>query len=234
MYPNSALARTSHVLESLPIYNDDVITSEQIELNRFYDASELGAAISGINYTGGGTRTGRAIQYATDTMFNTSNGARNDGRSKVGIVLTDGRSHDDVIGPSDEARNASINLIAIGIGDGIDVIELLAIAGSLEQVYFVDMFVDLPSFSASIETASCLSPVSLEVADTLSTEVVDGEVRYLSLTATPGDNYTLHINVMDGGVVVYGSLVTAMPGPDAYDFKLNISAMGLVATDVLI
>ena len=96
------------------------------------------------------------------------------------------------------------------------------------------MFVDLPSFSASIETASCLSAVLLEVGDTLSTEVVDGEVRYLSLTATPGDNYTLHINVTDGGVVVYGSLVTAMPGPDAYDFKLNISAMGPVATDVLI
>ena len=215
-------------------YNSYVITSEQIELNRFYDASELSAAIRGIYYTDGYTQTGRAIQYATDTMFNTSNGARNDGRSKLGIVLTDGRSHDDVIGPSDAARNASINLIAIGIGDGIDVNELLAIAGSPEQVYFVDMFVDLPSFSASIETASCLSPVSLEVGDTLSTEVVDGEVRYLSLTATPGDNYTLHINVMDGGVVVYGSLVTAMPGPDAYDFKLNISAMGLVATDVLI
>ena len=215
-------------------YNSDVITSEQIELNRFYDASELSAAIRGIQYTRGGTRTGRAIQYATDTMFNTSNGARNDGRSRVGIVLTDGRSHDDVIEPSNAAHNASINLIAIGISNGIDENELLAIAGSPDQVYLVDMFVDLPSFSASIETASCLSAVSLEVGDTLSTEVVDGEVRYLSLTATPGDNYTLHINVMDGGVVVYGSLVTAMPGPDAYDFKLNISAMGLVATDVLI
>ena len=215
-------------------YNSDVITSEQIELNRFYDASELSAAIRGIQYTGGGTRTGEAIQYATDTMFNTNNGARNDGRSKVGIVLTDGRSGDDVIEPSNAAHNASINLIAIGIGDGIDENELLAIAGSPEQVYLVDMFVDLPSFSASIETASCLSAVSLEVGDTLSTEVVDGEVRYLSLTTRPGDNYTLHINVMDGGVVVYGSLVTAMPGPDAYDFKLNISAMGIVATDVLI
>ena len=215
-------------------YNGEVITSEQIELNRFYNASELGAAIRGIQYTGGSTQTGRAIQYATDTMFNTSNGARNDGRSKVGIVLTDGQSHDDVIEPSNAARNASINLIAIGISNGIDGNELLAIAGSPDQVYLVDMFVDLPSFSASIETVSCLSAVSLEVGDTLSTEVVDGEVRYLSLTATPGDNYTLHINVADGGIVVYGSLVTAMPGPDAYDFKLNISAMGLVATDVLI
>ena len=39
---------------------------------------------------------------------------------------------------------------------------------------------------------------------------------------------------MNGGVVVYGSLVTTMPGPDAHDFKLNISATGLVATDILI
>ena len=215
-------------------YNSEVITSEQIELNRFYDASELSAAIRGIQYTGGSTQTGGAIQYATDTMFNTNNGARNDGRSKVGIVLTDGQSHDDVIRPSNAAHNASINLIAIGISNGIDENELLAIAGSPDQVYLVDMFVDLPSFSASIEIASCLSAVSLEVGDTLSTEVVDGEVRYLSLTATPGDNYTVHVYVTDGGIAVYGSLLTAMPGPDAYDFKLNISAMGLVATDVLI
>ena len=215
-------------------YTSSVITSQQIELDRFYDASELSAAIRNIRYTGGGTATGGAIQYATDTLFSTSNGARDDGRSRVGIVLTDGRSGDDVIEPSNAAHNASINLIAIGIGTGINEDELLAIAGSRDQVYLVDAFVDLPSFSAAIETTSCLTAVSLGVGDTLSTDVVEDEVRYLSLTAQPGDNYTLHINVMNGGVVVYGSLVTAMPGPDVYDFKLNISATGLVATDILI
>ena len=215
-------------------YASSVITSQQIELDRFYDASELSAAIRNIHYTSGGTATGRAIQYATDTLFSTSNGARDDGRSRVGIVLTDGRSGDDVIGPSNAARNASINLIAIGIGTGINDDELLAIAGSRDQVYLVDAFVDLPSFSAFIESTSCLTAVSLDAGNTLLTVVVEDEVRYLSLDATPSDNYTLHINVMNGSVVVYGSLVTAMPGPDVYDFKLNISATRLVATDILI
>ena len=216
------------------IYDHLVIASEQIALNRYFDASELSAAIRGIRYSGGGTATGRAIWYATDTIFDSSNGARNDGRSRVGIVLTDGRSHDDVTGPSDAARNANINLIAIGIGTGIVEDELLAIAGSHEQVYLVETFADLPSFSASIETASCLTAVALELGDTLSAFLMDREVRYLSLTVRPGENYTLQIDVTNGDLVVYGSLVTAMPGPDAYDFKLNITGDLGVITDYLI
>ena len=94
--------------------------------------------------------------------------------------MIDGHSGDDVIGPSNAARNASINLIAVGIGAGIDDDELLAIAGSRDQVYLVDSFLSLPSFSAAIETVSCLTAVSLETGNTLSTDVLGGEVRYLS------------------------------------------------------
>ena len=216
------------------IYNHLVITSEQIALNRYFDASELSAAIRSISYSGGFTETGRAIRYATDTIFDISNGARNDARSRVGIVLTDGRSQDNVTGPSDAARNANINLIAIGIGTGIVEDELLAIAGSHEQVYLVDTFADLPSFSAAIETASCLTAVALELGDAMSAVLMDGEFRYLSLTVTPGETYTLQIDVTNGDLVVYGSLVTAMPGPEAYDFKLNITGDLGVITDYLI
>ena len=143
-------------------------------------------------------------------------------------------SHDNVTGPSDAARSANINLIAIGIGTGIVEDELLAIAGSREQVYLVETFADLPSFSTAIETASCLTAVALKLNDTLSAVLMDGEVRYLSLTVRPGENYTLQINVTNGDLVVYGSLVTDMPGPDAYDFKLNITGDLGVITDYLI
>ena len=202
----------------------------RIALDDYFDASDLSTAIRSIDYTGGGTRTGRAIQYATDTSFNSSNGARDDGRSRVGIVMTDGQSGDGVVVPSNAARDAGINLIAIGIGTGIDENELLAIAGSTDQVYLVDTFADLPSFSAAIETQSCLTAVVLEQGDMLLASLMEGEVRYLSLTVSPGEVITLHITAMNG-IIVYGSLLTAMPGPDAYDFKLDISN---VATDYLI
>ena len=213
-------------------YSDDVM--EAIALDSYFDASELSAAIrTNVHYFGGLTDTGKAIQFVTDISFSSSNGARDDGRSRVGIVMTDGVSQDDVAGPSNAARDAGINLIAIGIGN-VNTAELITIAGILDQVYLVNKFSDLPQLSAVIKTASCLAAVALKLNTTLSAILINDEIRYLSFTVTSGENYTLHITAMNGSIIVYGSLLTAMPGPDAYDFKLSISDMELVATDYLI
>ena len=214
-------------------YSDRVM--EAIALDSYFDASELSAAIrTNVHYFGGLTDTGKAIQFATDTSFSSSNGARDDGRSRVGIVMTDGQSQDDVAGPSNAARDAGISLIAIGIGNVVSTTELITIAGISGQVYLVDKFSDLPQLSAVIKTASCLAAVVLKLNNTLSAILINEEIRYLSLIVRSGENYTLHITAMNGSIIVYGSLLTAMPGPDAYDFKLIISDMGVVSTDYLI
>jgi hypothetical protein len=60
--------------------------------------------------------------------------------SRVAIVITDGRSQDNVTEPAKAARNLRINMFAIGVTDHVLAAELEAIAG-----LFVDFLIFLPT-----------------------------------------------------------------------------------------
>ncbi|KAG7462801.1 hypothetical protein MATL_G00188600 [Megalops atlanticus] len=113
-------------------YSDDPIL--HIPLGTYYSSTELIEAMEAIEYMGGNTRTGKAIQFASERLFATSERARN-GVSKIAVVLTDGKSQDEVAAAAEEARKKGIIIFAIGVGAETEEAELRAIANKPYSTY---------------------------------------------------------------------------------------------------
>ncbi|XP_068603529.1 collagen alpha-1(XIV) chain-like [Brachionichthys hirsutus] len=122
-------------------FSDDART--EFKLNSYDDKERLLDAINGISYKGGNTKTGRAIQHVKENIFMVEGGVRR-GIPKVLVVLTDGRSQDDVNKVSKELQVEGYIVFAIGFADA-DYGELVSIASkpSDRHVFFVD---DLDAF----------------------------------------------------------------------------------------
>lgn len=93
--------------------------------------------------------------------FSERRGARKQGDdvARVSIVITDGRSQDNVTEPAINARNSHINMFSVGVTDHVLGPELEAIAGSPSRWFHVDKFKDLDTRLRSlIQKAACPSP----------------------------------------------------------------------------
>ncbi|XP_069566387.1 collagen alpha-1(XIV) chain-like isoform X2 [Brachyistius frenatus] len=122
-------------------FSDDART--EFKLNSYDDKERLLDAINKIAYKGGNTKTGRAIQHVKENIFTAEGGVRR-GIPNVLVVLTDGRSQDDVNKVSKEMQMEGYIVFAIGFADA-DYGELVSIASkpSDRHVFFVD---DLDAF----------------------------------------------------------------------------------------
>ncbi|KAJ8273127.1 hypothetical protein GJAV_G00097750 [Gymnothorax javanicus] len=122
-------------------FSDDART--EFRLNAYRDKESLLEAIQRIQYKGGNTKTGRAIKHVKDFIFTTDGGMRR-GIPRVLVVLTDGRSQDDVNKVSKEMQMEGYIVFAIGFADA-DYGELVSMASrpSERHVFFVD---DLDAF----------------------------------------------------------------------------------------
>uniref|UniRef100_A0A8C2Q0G4 Collagen, type XIV, alpha 1b n=1 Tax=Cyprinus carpio TaxID=7962 RepID=A0A8C2Q0G4_CYPCA len=123
-------------------FSDDART--EFRLSSYDNKENLLDAIQRISYKGGNTKTGRAMQHVKDSVFSAVGGARR-GVSKVLVVLTDGRSQDDVLQVSQDIQTEGYTVFAIGFADA-DYGELVSIASkpSERHVFFVD---DLDAFT---------------------------------------------------------------------------------------
>ncbi|XP_067258708.1 collagen alpha-1(XIV) chain isoform X2 [Chanodichthys erythropterus] len=122
-------------------FSDDART--EFKLNSYSDKEALLDAVQRITYKGGNTKTGRAIKHVKEAIFTEDAGVRR-GIPKVLVVLTDGRSQDDVNKISKEMQMEGYIIFAIGFADA-DYGELVNIASkpSERHVFFVD---DLDAF----------------------------------------------------------------------------------------
>ena len=127
----------------------------------FSDSTRLGkkesqSIIRDFPYANGAlTKTGAALSEAVN-QFRAGGRLTDKAASSIAIVLTDGKSTDDVIRPSDNARNSGVTLYAIGVGNGVDYGELSDIAGDPSRVFNVsDMFKLTEEFSGRMEEKIC-------------------------------------------------------------------------------
>uniref|UniRef100_A0A3Q3GMQ3 Collagen, type XIV, alpha 1b n=1 Tax=Labrus bergylta TaxID=56723 RepID=A0A3Q3GMQ3_9LABR len=124
-------------------FSDDART--EFKLNSHSDKERLLDAINKITYKGGNTKTGRAIQHVKENIFTVEGGVRR-GIPNVLVVLTDGRSQDDVNKVSKEMQmeGETLHRVCNGFADA-DYGELVSIASkpSDRHVFFVD---DLDAF----------------------------------------------------------------------------------------
>uniref|UniRef100_A0A672ZDR0 Collagen, type XIV, alpha 1a n=1 Tax=Sphaeramia orbicularis TaxID=375764 RepID=A0A672ZDR0_9TELE len=143
-------------------FSDDART--EFQLSSHGNKEALLEAIQKIRYKGGNTKTGRAIKHVKESIFTEKGGARR-GIPKVLVVLTDGRSQDDVNKVSKEMQMEGYIIFAIGFADA-DYGELVNIASkpSDRHVFFVDdldavkkIEEQLITFVCEAATATCPS-----------------------------------------------------------------------------
>ncbi|KAJ8291054.1 hypothetical protein GJAV_G00020860 [Gymnothorax javanicus] len=152
-------------------FSDDART--EFKLSSYGDKETLLDAIQRISYKGGNTKTGTAIKHVKESVFTTAGGMRR-GVPKVLVVLTDGRSQDDVNKVSKEMQTDGYSIFAIGFADA-DYGELVNIASkpSERHVFFVDDLdafkkIELQLITFVCEAASATCPSLLMSGNTLA------------------------------------------------------------------
>ncbi|XP_064417208.1 collagen alpha-1(XIV) chain [Latimeria chalumnae] len=116
----------------------------EFRLNQHKDRNAVLKALKVVRYGGGNTRTGRAMGYVLKEVFQEFAGMR-ENVSHVLVLLTDGRSQDDVIPPARVTHALGIRVIAVGI-NAADIEELKTIVfnNNYKEIFFASTFDDLP------------------------------------------------------------------------------------------
>nr|XP_057914305.1 vitrin isoform X3 [Doryrhamphus excisus] len=114
--------------------------------------AELLNAIKRIDYWSGGTSTGAAITYTAEQLFSKSK----PNKRKIMIVITDGRSYDDVRVPALAVHSQGVIAYSIGIAWAAqDELEYIATDPDKEHSFFVDEFDNLYKFVPKIVQNIC-------------------------------------------------------------------------------
>ncbi|XP_035519942.1 vitrin [Morone saxatilis] len=124
----------------------------EFAFGQYNHKTELLNAIKRINYWSGGTSTGAAITYAAEQLFSKSK----PNKRKIMIVITDGRSYDDVRAPALAVHRQGVIAYSIGIAWAAqDELEYIATDPDKEHSFFVDEFDNLYKFVPKIINNIC-------------------------------------------------------------------------------
>ncbi|XP_061443606.1 collagen alpha-6(VI) chain-like isoform X2 [Rhineura floridana] len=143
-----------HVQYGALKYSDDPQTL--FYLNEHNTKSKVIEAIQGDQHLGGNTYTAEALEHS-ELLFTKNHGSRKRrGVPQILMVITDGESHDrerlDEVSKS--IRASGVIIIAIGIKEA-NPDELLTMAGSKENQYYVDTFDGLKYISKMLSDHLC-------------------------------------------------------------------------------
>uniref|UniRef100_A0A8C7CYM2 Collagen alpha-1(XII) chain n=1 Tax=Oncorhynchus kisutch TaxID=8019 RepID=A0A8C7CYM2_ONCKI len=106
-------------------------------LNAHRTRASLLEAVANLPYKGGNTLTGLALNYILQNNFKENVGMRPNAR-KIGVLVTDGKSQDDIIANSQKLRDQGIELYAIGVKNA-DENELRSIASDPEEIHMYNV-----------------------------------------------------------------------------------------------
>nr|XP_046227047.1 collagen alpha-1(XXI) chain [Scatophagus argus] len=158
---------SSHYTQVAVIQYSDTPRLE-IPLGKQQSVAELIQAIQSIIYLGGNTQTGRAIKFAVDHVFSSSpRGSQV--KNRIAVVVTDGKSQDDVVDASMEARAQGITVFAVGVGSEITTSELVSIANKPSSAYvlYAEDYTTIDRIRDSMEQKLCeesVCPTRIPVA----------------------------------------------------------------------
>uniref|UniRef100_S4RPX8 VWFA domain-containing protein n=1 Tax=Petromyzon marinus TaxID=7757 RepID=S4RPX8_PETMA len=138
-------------------YSGDART--EFLMNTYADKASLLNYLKTLPYKGGNTKTGLGIEFLMQNHLTDAAGSRKaQNVPQVVIIITDGKSQDDVAGPAVKMRNMGASVYAIGIKDA-DISELGQMASSPASkfVYNVDDFSALAGISEQILQTVCVT-----------------------------------------------------------------------------
>lgn len=152
---NSFDVGTNHVRIGLVQYSTNPRT--EFLLNTYQDKRDILQYISKLPYMGGGTQTGQGLEFMLTNHFVEKAGSRaGQNVPQIAVVITDGKSQDNVEAQALELKRKGIVLYAIGIKDA-DEDQLREIANEphSQHVYSVSDFAALQGISQSVVQTLC-------------------------------------------------------------------------------
>uniref|UniRef100_A0A8C3KAM5 Vitrin n=1 Tax=Calidris pygmaea TaxID=425635 RepID=A0A8C3KAM5_9CHAR len=115
----------------------------EFSFDKYSTKQDVLSAIKRISYWSGGTSTGAAISYASEQLFSKSK----PNKRKIMILITDGRSYDDVRVPATAAHRNGVIAYSVGVAWAAqDELEAIATDPDKEHSFFVDEFDNLYRF----------------------------------------------------------------------------------------
>lgn len=123
-------------------------------LNTYLTKQDVMDTIRSLRHKGGRPlNTGAALQHVRDNVFTASAGSRREeGVSQILILLTGGRSSDDVRNAVTNLKGIGVKALVVGIKNA-DTLELQTISFQPSHAFFVPDFNDLPSIQQQMLSA---------------------------------------------------------------------------------
>ncbi|XP_056148348.1 collagen alpha-1(XXI) chain isoform X2 [Lampris incognitus] len=185
-------------------YSDDPVL--QMPLGKYPSNEDLIKAMESIEYMGGNTRTGTAIRFATDKLFGLSERGPK-GIARIAVVLTDGKSQDEVLKAAEAARKKGIILFAIGVGSETEEAELRDIANKPSSTYVF-----------SVEDYKAISKIREVIRQKLCEETVCPARIAVDSRDEKGFDILLHLNLAKKAKLTHGSFY----GSKAYEVTSHV------------
>ena len=100
------------------------------------------------------------VYFIDPIYFGKANGDRPNA-TNILIVITDGQSANRkaTVQQGTELHNLGVNVLAVGVGDSVDLTELAGIASSAQNVYTVANFNALTTLQESLERTACAATI---------------------------------------------------------------------------
>ncbi|KTF90738.1 hypothetical protein cypCar_00008456 [Cyprinus carpio] len=158
----------------------------EVSLKSHKTKAALVKAVSKIEPLSTGTMTGLAIQFAMNVAFSEAEGARKSPDiSKVAIIVTDGRPQDNIRDIAARAREAGIEIFAIGVGR-VDMTTLRQLASETleDHVDYVESYSMIEKLTKKFQEAFCGKRKEEEVVSDLCA-TGDHDCEHICIS-TPG------------------------------------------------
>ena len=124
----------------------------QFDFNKYFTQAEVESAIDSITYPGATTFTGKGLKLAKEKLF----AEARDGVPRILVVLTDGRSHDDVVKPADDLKVSGVTIFSVGLGTNYDKNQLNAIASEPSDDHVITAnFAQMANFIGTLQGELC-------------------------------------------------------------------------------
>ena len=213
-FSNKTLSGQDGTRFGLSTFNDNY--KPHFYLSNYTKQSDYLSAISRVSYFGGGTKLGLALGLILNDQFNEERGLRPevDGVPRILIVLTDGKSSDNVSIPSKNIRDENIVIYAVGIAY-YELTQLQEIASSESHVYELSTFSELDIFISTLASSTCYEPRSVSLNQAIKTDVAKGTYQYFSYKVKTSANLRINVVDLSGSTLVYASRTN--PHPYKYD-----------------
>ncbi|XP_054652752.1 collagen alpha-1(XII) chain isoform X3 [Dunckerocampus dactyliophorus] len=139
-------------------YSDDAKT--EFKLNTYHDKGVVISALQNVRYRGGNTKTGIALKHVYEKVFTSDSGMRRN-VPKVLVVVTDGRSQDDVKKSALQLQQSGYSVFVVGVAD-VDMAELRNIGSkpSERHVFVVDDYDAFAKIQDNLITFICETATS--------------------------------------------------------------------------